>query len=65
MNRVKLVVSGEANLYRFSGFGLNKLPKDVEFFVKNRSVRDVVGRWLPCPNWSVSSAIQGKFGLKP
>lgn len=62
MRRVRISVAGQENLYRFDGYGFNSLPVGVQSFVKSPKVRQVVGRWLPCPNWSVASAIQREAG---
>lgn len=50
---------GSENLYKWSGKKAgNGLLVEVNSFVKDKETRKLVGRWLPCPNWNVESALR-------
>lgn len=47
------------HLYRHHGaFDFSGTPQGIESFVKDPLTRAIVGRWLPCPNWSVASHLR-------
>jgi hypothetical protein len=55
----KLAVFGQAHLYRWSGLRHGSgILSGIETYVKDRGARDIIGRWLPCPNWCVEKALR-------
>lgn len=56
-------VAEATNLYRWSGDRHSSgWCSGVESFVKDRGTRDIIGRWMPCPNASVNITLQRHLG---
>ena len=56
-NISKLKMSLGTNLYRWQ-VGLSGLPVEIHFFVQDPEVRKILGRWWPCPNVCVATALR-------
>lgn len=57
MRVVRLSMGWGDNLYRYGPRLSNGFPSVVEAFVKEPDIRQIVGRWLPCPNGNVARRI--------
>ena len=56
---VRLDMGSAENLYRFSeDLTASGFPRVVEAFQKDPAARRVLGRWTPCPNFSVACRIK-------